>query len=278
MGEVKRKQETRETVLRRNPLCCFCGDTATTVDHCPPRSLFRKRQWPEDFQFSACQKCNSQARLDDQLIAVLLRVSLKKKTDDEHNEWASLVDGLRNNQPAVLEEWAKSTPAANKRLFRERFGSDADVLRYAGYGTLSVGPLTKSALQRFVVRLAQALYYRHCGEALDGVVYVFHLDPFAPKLRDGGLQDLLKFVPRLELPTRSGSSLQEQFHYRFNCSDEVGALSAIVRFSEQMIFQVLAVRRSAFDEIERRASVGDTPRWESGIQIRLRKPVQPAVN
>ena len=277
MGEARRKQETRARVLIQHQFCCYCGEAATTTDHCPPRTLFHKKNAPVGFQFPACAECNSNARLDDQIMGVLLRISPRGKGEAENLEWVRNLEGLKNNQPAVFREWAPTAPSVNKKLLRDRFGCDGDTLRYAGYGTFTFGPLTVAALQRFAVRLAQVLYFKHCGETLEGIVYPFHVDLLAPNLRSGVFDELLGFVPQFALPMRSGQYLHEQFSYRFNCCSKIGALTALARFNEQMYFQIIALRSSAVVEVRRLSQLRDGPSWDDGVAIKLRRKPDPRV-
>ncbi len=113
MGDAKRKLNRRQEFLRLHSRCVYCAGRATTSDHCPPRSFFSGRHWPETYEFSACQPCNAAARLDEQAFAVLVRSAVQPRDEADQSEWKRLVDGVRNNQP-------KSAPCvcASRRLER----------------------------------------------------------------------------------------------------------------------------------------------------------------
>ena len=72
MGEGKRRQYSRQHFLAENRYCAYCGAAATTTDHCPPRCFFKRRTWPETYEFPACEPCNDVSRLDEQALAVLV--------------------------------------------------------------------------------------------------------------------------------------------------------------------------------------------------------------
>ena len=74
MGAAKLK---REAFYRAHPLCCFCGGgaAATTEEHCPSKSTFQDKVWPEGFTFPSCAECNAGSSDSDVMIAVLGRMS-----------------------------------------------------------------------------------------------------------------------------------------------------------------------------------------------------------
>jgi hypothetical protein len=120
---------------------------------------------------------------------------------------------------------------------------DGDRMRHAGWGTANIGALTKAMLDRFTIKLAKALYYKHNGDIFNGVLYIHHIDIAA---RDGTpeyLQSILSMAPALAEIKRNQRSLSEQFLYRFNNSPEHGVMHAVVQFGDQFIFQILAMSR-----------------------------------
>jgi hypothetical protein len=50
MGEASQKRKSNEALLKDNPFCIFCGGTelATTIEHCPPRMMFRGKRRPHE--------------------------------------------------------------------------------------------------------------------------------------------------------------------------------------------------------------------------------------
>jgi hypothetical protein len=182
MGDAKRKFSRRLEFLKMHPRCIYCAALATTSDHCPPRSFFSRRDWPETYEFPACQPCNAAARLDEQALVVLLRCTFRETSEADQSEWNRLLDGVRNNQPHTLAEWGSVTRNEIRHELRRTFGADGDRLRHAGWGMANIGPLTQAMLDRFTIKLAKALYYKHNGDILDGVLYIHHIDIAA---RDG---------------------------------------------------------------------------------------------
>ncbi len=193
MGEARQKQCSRQEFLREHPLCCYCGDTATTTDHCPPRSCFIQRTWPEGYEFPCCESCNARGRRDEQIVAILTRISFTKDFGPTARmEWEKLFRGLRNNQPQVADEWMSIGPSQMKRDFRSKYGNLGDRMRIDGYGAIRLGPLTRSAMHGFSTKLGQALYYMHCKEILEGEVISRHIDASALKENDEAWLNLLQ--------------------------------------------------------------------------------------
>ena len=241
MGDAKRRLKRRLEFLEMHPRCIYCAAPATTFDHCPPRSFFSERHWPETYEFPACQPCNAAARRDEQALVVLLRCTFRETGDAEQSEWNKLLDGVRNNQPDILAEWGSVTRNELKHELRRIFGADGDRLRNTGWGMANIGPLTQAMLDRFTIKLAKALYYKHNGDILNGVLYIHHIDITK---RDGVheyLQSILLMAPALAEIRRNQRSLAEQFLYRFNNSPEHGVMHAVVQFGDQFIFQILAM-------------------------------------
>lgn len=104
MGRAKERQKTNAKILLANPSCCYCGQKAVIIDHCPPRCFFIKREWPEGYAFPCCEICNASTRYDKQLLAVFTRISIsEERSFDEELEWKKLLTGFKNNQPGVIE-------------------------------------------------------------------------------------------------------------------------------------------------------------------------------
>jgi hypothetical protein len=245
MGDAKRRLNRRREFLKMHSRCVYCAGLATTSDHCPPRSFFFGRHWPETYEFAACGACNAAARLDEQGLAVLLRCTLQQRGEDDQPEWNRLVNGVRNNQPQLLAEWTSLTRNEIKQGLRRTFGDHGDRLRHAGWGLASIGPLTKAMIARFMIKLAKALYYKHNGDIFDGVLYIHHIDIAARDTTPEYIRSILVMAPALAEIKRNQKLLSDQFLYRFNNSQEHGVMYAVVQFGDQFIFQVIALNRRA---------------------------------
>ncbi len=75
MGEANFKKSTTQKFIERFPLCSLCGGqrTATTREHCPPKSLFLKSHRPDGFIAPACNACQDISRTADLVVSIVSR-------------------------------------------------------------------------------------------------------------------------------------------------------------------------------------------------------------
>ena len=141
MGQA---MSSRQKFLRNHPYCCFCGgsELATTRDHIPSRACFNKRNWPEGFEFPACEPCNSKTRDDEQWVAVLSRMLPNATAPNIDSETEKYFLGLANNSPDILLG-IKAVP------FSDKSGA-----------IFELPPQAKSATLKVFDRWARALHYR----------------------------------------------------------------------------------------------------------------------
>ena len=276
MGQARLKQYNRQQFLLHHPYCCYCGAPATTTDHCPPRSFFLGRQWPESYEFPACQGCNAQARRDEQVLGVLTRISVgEEKQGRAKDEWEKLVSGLKNNQPEIADEWLSMSRNDLRQSLRRAFGDKGDQLRHMGWGAIHVGPLTKAAIERFMVKLGKALYYRHLGVPLNGAVFVRHISSLVENATPEIFDSMLRIAPALATPSRANQPLTDQFIYRFNETSELGVIYAVVHFNEQMMFQIMAIRDDTFELLKARRAEAGQPMPSEGLHVSATMPPDP---
>src|SRR5439155_11052078 len=111
------------------------------------------------------------------------------------SEWNKLFKGVLNNQPEIVAEWRDTTASRQKRFFRDVFGPHGDAIRWAGYGAINLGPVTRAAVHRFGIKLGKALYYRHIEKIFEGDIYVRQMDPFIKARNPEYLEQMFQFAP-----------------------------------------------------------------------------------
>jgi hypothetical protein len=74
MAEAKRKSRKGSDVVAAETRCIYCAAPATTLEHMPPRGMFRGRQRPGAMEFGACEACNNGTRGADAVAAVFSRL------------------------------------------------------------------------------------------------------------------------------------------------------------------------------------------------------------
>src|SRR6266567_8895250 len=95
----------RDRVLAAYPNCIFCGGriSASTIDHVPPRAIFEGRNRPGGLEVPACEPCNSGARQDEQIAAMLSRAYPDATTEAGRQEFVRAMAGVCNNVPGLIE-------------------------------------------------------------------------------------------------------------------------------------------------------------------------------
>lgn len=156
-------------------------------------------------------------------------------------EWEAIGRGVRNNQPDLIAEWTSKRRNEVKRDLRDIFGPDGDKRRAAGWTTINMGSLTMAMIRRFMIKLGKSLYYKHNGHIFDGVMYVTHIPPFSRDVTPAYMADILRMAPASPELVRNRKSLADQFLYRFNYSPEHRVMYAVAQFSEQFVFQIIAL-------------------------------------
>ncbi len=123
---------------------------ATTIDHVPPRIMFRDRYRPKGLEFPSCRSCNEGTKHSDLVAAMLGRLYPDGKTDMEREEFKKLLRSIKNNIPGLLQEmyFDKTGPETSP---------EANFLR-------TDGPLVSSHMQTFAMKLGFALYYEFTNQ------------------------------------------------------------------------------------------------------------------
>ena len=165
MGEARIKEASaKEVAFSKTNMCVFCGGTtqATTVDHCPPRAIFSRRQWPEGYVFPACMACNAGSKLAENWVALLSRLHPDADMDDEYSrpELEKLARPLLT--PHVLRSMELSV--VRKRQLARRAGiRPAAGETFADLPMIAIPEPATLAIPVFARKIAKALHFMHTG-------------------------------------------------------------------------------------------------------------------
>jgi hypothetical protein len=154
MSESRAKKRAHAGVVEACPHCIYCGGEvlAATIDHVPPRVVFRGKHRPKGLEFASCRPCNEGTSKVDLVVGLLSRVAPDGVGEAEKAELTKLLSGVNNNVPGLLEEMhlgEREQLTARRRLQQPVEGG---FLR-------TDGPLVSSHMQTFATKLGFALFY-----------------------------------------------------------------------------------------------------------------------
>jgi hypothetical protein len=148
MGSARRH---RKAFLLAHRVCAFCGGVtpSTTVEHCPPRAMFQNRQWPEGFEFPACDRCNCGTSDDDLLIAMLARVDPLENRGDR--------DGTLPGLMALAHKLPVFAAVRGCERAHDAFGCHAPYARLVRRGAMMGRPERRIDIPTFAIILRCAM-------------------------------------------------------------------------------------------------------------------------
>lgn len=225
MGEARTKRNQRERLLKSHPHCVFCGGQtpATTIEHCPPRSLFQYRHWPEGFEFPACDTCNHGTSDYDLLVAMLARLNPIDEQGNTDGKLPGLIKNMSMQNPGLIMKMLPSATEARRR--NRAFGLQPSV----GQTQQEVSPINipgeiHQAVCVVASKLAKAIFYQETLRPFpnDGCL-MLNWFTNVELLRHGKyiVFDLLKDLPGVTpVLERGGKLLNDQFEYKVSVDSE----------------------------------------------------------
>jgi len=218
--------------------------------------MFHGRAWPEGFKFPACGYCNDASTKSEQVVAMLSLVWPDPRTESEEDEIIRAMQGLKNNQPALVDElleaWegrgvGETDTMVSRRIARKMNLTLAPGMTYADLGVVKAnGPLLSAAMDVYARKLLCALYYLYSG----GVIVC--RDSAMSYVWFSNAQGASSEVPT-EIMTplmasgsiiRSNQFLGDQFSVEYAMSDDKN--DAVFRATFRQAFMIIGfVRRPA---------------------------------
>jgi hypothetical protein len=253
---MSQSSSRRAALFAACPMCIFCGGrvVASTVEHCPPRAMFRDKAWPEGFEFSACTSCNGGSSNEDLMVAFLAQ--LRGADQKTLQKGFGLMRSVNRQFPGLLDKIfsrsANEARADARRLgIRPRPGET-----YQQLGTVDIPDEMHRCVEVFASKLTKAIYFMKTGMPFpaDGGIQ-FQWFTNAQRLEHGRivLLEVLAGLAAMSAPVeRSGRDLKDQFDYLYSV-DEPKELHVLqVGFGEVFgfvsIFSQVPGRLEAMDE------------------------------
>jgi hypothetical protein len=161
MGQSRIKLQE---LISAHPYCIFCGGSRPTEtrEHCPPRSLFQNRHWPEGFEFPACKICNGGSSNDDLIVAFMARMDPVANSGDADGKVKGLMAQLVRQEPGFLQGVFPTATEA-RRMNRLIGLEPSPGLTHQQTGVAKIPQRAHVAIQRFSKKLAKAIYFKHTG-------------------------------------------------------------------------------------------------------------------
>jgi hypothetical protein len=235
MSVKRRKSRAREAIIAAERRCVYCSASAETVEHMPPRAMFRDSLRPSDMEYGACEDCNGGTRGSDAVAAIFARVHPNNGDESWQNaELRKLRPAVEKFAPGVLEEIGNPYKSRISWIPRPNSG-----LRQRVVLVSASGPLVKAHLTVFGAKLGMALYREHIGEALplDGAVWCqFALNA---GMTQKDLEERIKILPGYETLRQGKKNVADQFAYRFN-TDERTVVAAVIQFHRSLWYTIFA--------------------------------------
>lgn len=201
--------------------CIYCSNPGTTLEHMPPRTMFREKSRPKGLEFACCTDCNNATSAADLVASFLAKMDFGNDLAD----WKF--------QENMFQRWAldRKAPGFMEELLHPDKGHNV-MLRTRGILSSHVsikvdGPLSRAYLNVFSAKMAMALYREHVGEALpiDGIAHTMWFTNAG--LTNDMAASMLKMLPGQEELKQGTFTSSGQFGYRYN-SDGKSIVAALV--------------------------------------------------
>src|SRR5262245_35947958 len=105
MGEAKRKRNNRANILAGEARCMYCPSPPDTVEHMPPKIMFKRKFRLSGMEFAACENCNKGTSAADLVASFIARIGRDNGIGDwQIAEAMAQKRKIRQIAPGLLEE------------------------------------------------------------------------------------------------------------------------------------------------------------------------------
>jgi len=200
-----------------NPFCCFCGGTvlATTIEHAPPKVLFRNKYRLKGLEFAACERCNLGCSDLDNVAAffcILSGAVFDPGLIDDY--WERIAQGVRNNTPEVLDYIGTLDAPEVWDI-----GSGPEHLHKVGINKR----VYVDWLNPWVAKQACALWYHHTRKTITETMCILvRWMEMEGILKEGIPESLIEVAPSHGALQMGKLNSSDQFAYRHNLNPTEG--------------------------------------------------------
>lgn len=223
MGEAKRKNLAKAAIVAAEPRCIYCASPAATIEHMPPRGMFRDKQRPGVMEFGACTACNDGTRGADAVAAMFARIApFHNESSWQTKEARGLVGAVVAHAPGVIEE--VFNPGKGRVEWVPGPQGFRKVVKIA-----ADGPRVHANISVFSAKLAMALYRHHIGVALPLTGAVWCQFALSGGMVQEHLDQRIEKLPITGTLSQGRKHVSDQFLYRYN-TDERTVVAAVAEF------------------------------------------------
>jgi hypothetical protein len=233
----------KEIFAKSGGRCIYCGgdSQADTIDHMPPKILFKAKIRPKGLEFASCAKCNHGAKHSDLVVALLGRC-YPNIQHDEVDELTKILSGVRNNIPGLHEEM-KVDPASEVNQ-RARLGITSEKHNFVSMD----GPISMRHLRAFGARFGLAMHFYKTGKILPheggASARIYSNIDLVTGVVD---EQLLKMLPPPLTLAAGKNSVESQFLYSAQKSDNDEMVIAFATF--RMSFGLMAATANDWSKL-----------------------------
>jgi hypothetical protein len=262
MGEAKLEKIKKLRVQNGDYKCIFCGGNvkAITVDHVPPKVMFRKKVWPEGFEFPACLACNSQSSDNDLIVGLMARMTR------DGDDLSGLFKSIKRQRPHFLRQMIEMSASEARRSVKKLNISKPKGLTFREVGVVNINNDMKMAVKNLASKLSKALYFRMTDQIFPingGILFYWFTNA---QLHEHGyiyaLDALSQFRYQTKELKRANNSLRDQFDYRHSVTDDANTHLIQVTFGNSFGFvtimnpdqnEIIALNDKAEEETNKRS-------------------------
>lgn len=235
-GAAKIKQASAKALaFAKSNYCIFCGGVVegNTVDHCPPRSIFVNREWPENFVFPACVACNAGSREAENVLGFLTRLYSAKEGENEVQEFEKYVKTLQANYPQEMRQMTKMPISARRQFVRQNELALPPGTTHLDIPIVHIPGVWVDLVEGFGAKLTKGIHFHETGRICPPESDVWsYMIPNAAEFKTPFAPEILQAMGRMHNIVRSNKDLSDQFGYLTERTVDGSAALYVYQFNQ----------------------------------------------
>ncbi len=233
MSEHKQRSLKKAEILKAAVRCVYCKNTeALTVEHMPPRGLFKDKDRPSGWEFACCNRCNEGTRGADAVAQFVSKIEAISENSWKQESLLKLKSALQIHAPSVFHEILKADTWTDALVNRRGLLHPVKSVRLNG-------PETKRYLDIFAAKIAMAAFHTYTKRPLnmDSIIYTqWYLN--------GGIQQkeydhVVSIMPHYAELKQGIKSSGRQFSLKYNTNNN-DIVAAMFSFHESLHITIIA--------------------------------------